>query len=106
MSATVVADVFSGVPNPKWTIEGALASEATEMLRRLPRIGRLSSVPRPPDLGYRGLVVHFLDVVERDTSLRVFGGYVIGSQDAWADKGRALEAWLLQTGIKKSNATV
>ncbi len=93
----VEADVFSGRPNPRWTLDAAAAAELARRLAELP--------PAPPaapfeGLGYRGLVVTGLEG-ECD-EVRVHGGRVRaecgGETRTRADAGRALERWLLATG--------
>ena len=55
----VEADLFSGRPNPAWTLS---SGEATELARRLEKVEARRGEPAPvgaagPGLGYRGLVV-------------------------------------------------
>ncbi len=93
----VEADVFSGRPNPRWTLDAAASGELTERLAGLP-----AARPAEPfdGLGYRGLVVTGLPGECHE--VRVHGGRVQaecgGETRAWTDAGRALERWLLATG--------
>lgn len=103
MPATVIADVFSGLPNPQWTVAGDLLVQLHVMLAQLAPYHGL--VPEPPGLGYRGLVVQFSPEEGRE-SLRVFGGYLAGARETWLDPGHALERWLLETGIRATDADI
>lgn len=69
-------DVFSGRPNPSWTLDDDAAAEL---------LARLGDAPRPPPpghLGYRGFLVHRSDV---PSTVHVHGD-------------QALERWLLASG--------
>jgi hypothetical protein len=93
----VEADVFSGRPNPRWTLDADAAGELTERLAGLPA----APLAEPFDgLGYRGLVV--TAPPGECGEVRVHGGRVRaecgGESRAWADAARALERWLLATG--------
>jgi len=102
MPATVIVDVFSGIPNPQWTIAGDLLVQLKLMLAQLPHF-HPGLVPEPPGLGYRGIILQFSPDEGVAGSLRVFGGYVAGPQEIRVDAGRALERWLLETGIRSTN---
>ena len=72
MPATVIVDVFSGLPNPQWTIAGDVLVQLKMMLVHLAHFqGRL---PEPPGLGYRGLLLEFSPNEAIEGPLRVFGG--------------------------------
>jgi hypothetical protein len=110
MPAVVIADVFSGRPNPQWTIDGELLVQFQSMLDQLPH-AHGSMPPQPPGLGYRGLLVQFPADQDIGTGeLRLFGGYVLRSHDAsvdtWIDAGRTLERWLIGTGLRSPHAAV
>jgi hypothetical protein len=49
----VELDVFSGRPNPRWTLAARRAEELGQLLRDLEPADRLD----PPGLGYRGFVL-------------------------------------------------
>lgn len=93
----VEADVFSGRPNPRWTLD---ASAAGELARRLAGLPAGPPAESFDGLGYRGLVVTGLP--GECAEVRVHEGRVRaecgGETRAWADAGRALERWLLATG--------
>ena len=101
MPATVIADVFSGLPNPQWTIAGDVLAQFQLLLASLaPFHGGL--VPKPPPLGYRGLIVQFA----AGDNLLVWNGYVLGARETWLDPDRRMERWLLETGIRAINTDI
>ena len=98
MPATVIVDVFSGLPNPEWTIAGDVLVQLKMMLAHLAQFH--GTVPEPPGLGYRGLILEFSPNEGIEGPLRVFSGYVAGPHETWADAGHALERWLLEHSIR------
>jgi hypothetical protein len=90
----VELDVFSGMPNPTWTLSRADAALFAERLSAL-LPGALREQDNP--LGYRGLVVDTGAEVVRvhRGSARISRG---GSLVVLADPGRSLERWLFSTG--------
>ncbi|MEV7554661.1 hypothetical protein AB0N89_34015 [Amycolatopsis sp. NPDC089917] len=93
-NVSVELDIFSGMPNPAWTLRNAEAAEFQRRLESLPRAsdGRIAN-----DLGYRGFVTH-----AGATTAHVQRGTVRvgrdGETDFRTDSGRELERWLLQSG--------
>lgn len=87
----VELDVFSGRPNPSWSLSPA---EEKELLRRLSGLPPTDSLPTPADLGFRGF-----RIVEPGRELRVFGGTVTISDNAGtrslADTS-GMERWLAE----------
>ena len=100
MPATVIVDVFSGLPNPQWTIAGDVLVQLKMMLAHLASFH--GTVPEPPGLGYRGLILEFSPNEGIEGPLRVFGGYVAGPHQAWVDSGHTLERWLLEHSIREA----
>ena len=98
MPATVIVDVFSGLPNPQWTIAGDIVVQLKMMLAHLAHFH--GAVPQPPGLGFRGFILEFSPDEGISGPLRVFGGYVAGPHEAWVDSDHALERWLLEQGIR------
>ncbi len=93
MTARIVLDVYSGRPNPEWSLRH---DEEVELDHRLAVLapGSPAAIPAPPGLGYRGLIVRRLGRPE----LRVFHRSVIGTERRLIDPNRSLELWLLETG--------
>jgi hypothetical protein len=85
----VELDVFSGRPNPRWTVAGPRAAEVS---RRLPDAPVDAKPIEPPGLGYRGFLLG-----RGLREIRVFGGVVAfgldGTSKAWVDSLR-LESYL------------
>lgn len=104
MPATVIADVFSGVPNPQWTVAGDLLVQLKLMLAQLSHYS--GAVPDLPGLGYRGLIVHLSGGDGGGDALRIFDGVIVGPHGMWADHGRMLERWLLETGVESTKADI
>lgn len=89
---SVEADVFSGRPNPTWSMSPDDARVAVSMLDRLPRTTPGKVEER---LGYRGTIIR----VKRST-WRLFRGRAFESgTGTWkVDDGRKLELFALKTG--------
>lgn len=93
----VTLDIFSGRPNPSWTIR---PEDKQELTRRLAGLSRARQIPSDRGLGYRGFVI--TNQTEENglpTEIRVFEGLV-------TTKGKAgvstfhdtnhLEKWLAE----------
>jgi hypothetical protein len=98
MPAQVELDVYSGMPNPTWTLTDAECLAFREQLAGLPRMeaGNLRGT-----LGYRGLIVQ-LHPGTNSEFVRVSGGMIEitrGVEKRYAvDAARKVERWLLDTG--------
>jgi hypothetical protein len=97
----VELDVFSGRPNPHWTLTSQEASEFVRLLRTLPQQKVEGSVKE--GLGYRGLVVTGSEKsIAGYDEILISNGVVVARQgnESWqfTDKDRVLERWLFQTG--------
>jgi hypothetical protein len=92
MALIVTLEVFSGRPNPEWTLTPA---DSAEFERQLAALAPLAPAPAAPEqpLGYSGFSVR-----GRATPVQVFQGVVVNGAQALADPGRGLEHWLLNTG--------
>jgi hypothetical protein len=91
-------DIFSGMPNPTWTLTDA---EAVTFVERLAALRRAAASHLSGNLGYRGFIVQC--TARADSQLiQVQTGKVHiteGSTKAYADdEDRQLERWLLSTG--------
>jgi hypothetical protein len=98
-SATVTLDVYSGRPNPSWTLSDAVTGELLAKLQALAPIER--EVAEFDGLGYRAV----------RAELRQDGAKIVvsaargvvtcergGRQLHYADTGRQFELWLVNTG--------
>lgn len=109
MEMVVQADVFSGLPNPEWSLEAGETGEFRHLF------GRLRAKERPgrlyDGLGYRGFVVFGTEwVLPGCDEVRVQAGQVVahcGNGDRWyADPDRALERWLAASAEGRTGANV
>ncbi|MCS7479852.1 hypothetical protein ACFFQW_18965 [Umezawaea endophytica] len=90
----VELDIFSGRPNPTWTLPDA---EATAFRERLDALAGTASGQVANNLGYRGFVVRTGDevvTVQRGLVRRADGG----TTTYGTDPNRDLEQWLLDSG--------
>jgi hypothetical protein len=84
----VELDIFSGRPNPAWTLNSIAARHLVHRHLHLERIA--STIVTLPGLGYRGFL-YDLD----GTRWRAVGGLVIGPAQTLADPNRSVERQLL-----------
>ena len=99
-NATVALDVYSGKPNPTWSLSNRLVSD---LLRRLQALEPSRSAPVEFDgLGYRGVRAELQDSSKLTASLIVSRGAVTivqdGRQSWYRDNDHQLELWLVHTG--------
>jgi hypothetical protein len=91
-------DIFSGMPNPRWTLTDA---EADSFVKRLAVLSSTSGAELSGNLGYRGFIVHVMQGVNVQL-VRVQAGVVHitkGATNVYVyDENRELERWLLTTG--------
>lgn len=97
----VEVDVFSGRPNPQWTLTPPEAEQFIQQVQALP--SEASGGVVKEGLGYRGLVVTKSDDRnENYTEISISNGLVItnknGQLKRLVDQNRTLERWLFQTG--------
>jgi hypothetical protein len=102
---TVEIDIFSGMPNPDWTLS---AADAAMFLSKLSGLQQTVARPQSANLGYRGLVVR----MPQEAGRRIYiQNGVIESSDGtsstfFLDPQRSLERWLIGTGRKFLRHTV
>jgi hypothetical protein len=93
----VELDVFSGRPNPKWSLSTDKIRELVARLRRLPRGGH----QEPGELGYRGFLIHRLDSQSSGPWLRVANGTVrLRTGRTYLDT-QNIEDWLCEQAKRK-----
>ncbi|HEY6877863.1 MAG TPA: hypothetical protein VI299_07575 [Polyangiales bacterium] len=92
----VEADIFSGRPNPVWTLSAAESGEFGKLLARLGKSALRD--PAPDGLGYRGFHVSGLAQYQRVTVWRelVRTDSSEGTVQ-WSDESRAAETFLMTT---------
>jgi hypothetical protein len=99
-NAVVTLDVFSGRPNPTWS----LSEPATaELLRRIQALDAAKSdAPEFQNLGYRAVRVEFQEPNKGEVVVTASRGTVTlertGQRLSLADAGRKFELWLANTG--------
>lgn len=91
MAVTVTLEVFSGRPDPEWTLTPHQTAGFKSRLAALSNAAPHEFSEEP--LGYRGLLVR-----DGRTSVKVFHGRVSREGKVYADKNRQFEKWLLDTG--------
>lgn len=97
-SCEVELDIFSGKPNPMWSLTNAVADKLLEQLAALPLT---SARELSGNLGYRGFIVQCTQGGNKRL-IRVQNGIVHiseGETNVYAyDNNRELEHWVLNTG--------
>jgi hypothetical protein len=94
----VTLDVFSGRPNPTWTLTPAQTHELQSRIKSLSTA--LRTEPNVPDLGYRGVSVSIRGKESAEVSA-ARGAVTVtqgGSVAKFQDTDRQLERWLVHTG--------
>jgi len=81
-------DMFSGRPNPRWSVDDRTEKELIETHHRLERTP--APTAEPPGLGYRG----FRYALE-GSDWRAWNGIVTGPASTLMDPGRSVERLLL-----------
>ncbi len=117
----VEVDVYSGRPNPRWTLSGDASAEVMRRLRALAREdGRAA---QPDGLGYRGMLVH-VNPAPPDlcATIRVAAGFACCEPSSTArdsgdasrssasvcrrDVNRDVERWLIASGDRELDAAL
>lgn len=99
-TAQVELEVFSGRPNPSWSLSAAEVEALAGMLQAL---SPAAAVPPADGLGYRGIVVTFGDGGPLGLrGLRAYRGLTLvdaaGATSYREDPERRVERWLLASG--------
>jgi hypothetical protein len=99
MTATVEIDIFSGRPNPEWTLSEA---DTAVMVSKLSGLQKAAAGLRSAHLGYRGLVVRMPQQAGRTITIQngVIESSGGTSSTFFLDPQRSLERWLIGTGRK------
>jgi hypothetical protein len=91
---TIELDVFSGRPNPTWTLTPVQAQELLRVLDAIRRDGRKRLPCEPPGLGYRGFHVRTAGGTHTAT---VFDGCAEYEGQVFDDSGRRAERTILES---------
>lgn len=93
----VELDIFSGMPNPTWTLTD---TEADSFTKQLAAASPTAAAELHGNLGYRGFIVQMTRGADTQ-AIRVQNGTIHISQAAASvyarDEDRKLEQWLLDT---------
>ena len=106
ISAVVELDVYSGQPNPRWKLDDKICNDILEEISHL--AAEKAVIPRPDQLGYRGLRV-IVDAVpsHKYEEFYVGDGYVFlhheGMERVLIDDNRRIEQKLLASGARTSD---
>jgi hypothetical protein len=101
--------IFSGRPDPQWTVEGDALQELVERARAAVG-GEPACPPQPGGLGYRGFLIrHDEDALELPRELAVFHGVVAERPGPRASHWRdaaGLERWLLDQARQQGHGEI
>lgn len=92
-------DVFSGFPNPTWSLSNVETEQLQVMLSELS-----SSLEQtfPDPLGYRGILIYEVRNKNEVVGWRIWNGFIVKQTNDgntyYFDEDRKVEHWLLQTG--------
>ena len=105
----VELDIFSGRPNPSWSLSAEETQEFWKLFRTLNVSSQAASTRE--GLGYRGLIVREVEESnEKPHEILICDELVVarhvGKTRALVDKGRALERWLLKTAKGQIDETL
>jgi hypothetical protein len=109
MSVQVTIDIFSGLPNPVVTLDGAEASELLKRLQPATKLAGADAVPAPESiLGYRGVLVEQAGAIAKGgvpARARVVGEKVYAQDSAYLPQDPAIETFILgTTGFSKATS--
>ena len=107
-NVVVTLDVFSGRPNPTWSLAEGMT---VEFLRRLHALDGAKAAPREfEDLGYRAVSAEFQDETKGTVVVKASRGVVTldraGQRVHFLDSGRQFESWLVNTGAAHLTADI
>ena len=99
MASEVEVDLYSGRPNPRFSLDAATEAELVRRIAALPPSGSRAGLRE--GLGYRGFRIEGR-VAAPFSQIVVSGGVVLihdraGGERQFADPGRTLERWLVET---------
>jgi lipoprotein-anchoring transpeptidase ErfK/SrfK len=99
-NVVVTLDVYSGRPNPTWSMAEGMT---VEFLRRLHALDGSKAAPREfENLGYRAVSAEFQDETKGTIVVKASRGIVTvdraGQRFHYLDAGRQFELWLVNTG--------
>ena len=93
-TADVEIDIFSGLPNPTWTLSDM---QTASLLGMVSELSQAEAKARSDNLGYRGMIVR-MRREEAARELYIHNGVVELNGTHYSDPDRRVERWLLGTG--------
>ena len=93
-TADVEIDIFSGLPNPTWTLSNM---QTASLLGMVSELSQTEAKAQSDDLGYRGMIVRMREEAAV-RELYVHNGIVELNGRHYSDPDRRMERWLLETG--------
>jgi hypothetical protein len=93
-NVTIELDIFSGRPNPWWTVRPDDQAKLVTLLRD-DLVGKARS-DAVPSLGYRGFIVRFTSD-HSEIHIHVFDGSIEFDGKSYRDKERAIERFIIST---------
>lgn len=103
MALIVTLDLFSGLPNPFWSVA---CDQAADLIQMIGAMATTATPAEPPGLGYRGVAVAANCPDLPRGAWHVFGGTVTFEGRTLVDTGRTLERWLVASGDGHVNAGI
>ena len=94
----VTVQLYSGRPNPGWSVFGREAVRLAYALRHVLPIRK--ALEMQPKLGYQGLDVSIFDCKGVE-EYEVFGGNVMNKGRRFSDQERSIELALLKSGVNR-----
>lgn len=94
----VTVQLYSGRPNPSWSVFGREAVGFACALRDVLPVHE--AVERQPKLGYQGLDVSVFDNLDVE-EYAIFNGHIVSKGRWFFDRNRSIELALLKSGDSK-----
>lgn len=105
IKARVTLNIFSGRPNPTWTLSTKNANQLVTKISELPKSNSTSSID---GLGYNGFQIEFTHSASRKSSITSNKGLVVynvnGTNYYFTDSQRLVEKFLLESGKSTLNS--
>ena len=97
--ARVMLSIFSGRPNPTWTLSAKNAEQLVTKINKLPKSDAAFS---PDGLGYTGFQIELTDSESRKSKITAYKGLVVYNVNDtsyyFSDSRRSIEKLLIESG--------
>lgn len=91
----VEIDIFSGMPNPSWTLT---ETDAVTFLSKFNELHETEEKSLANNLGYRGFIIRIRQGLYQELHIQNGVVSVVNANKFLIDPNRSLERWLLETG--------